>query len=153
MTTLFAALHHAAVLTLLGCSLVSIVLWRRAFDLSVARRLHVTDMLNGGAATLILLVGLVRVVYLEKGAAYYFHNGPFIAKLALYGAASVLSLLPTLEMMRWRAPLKQGRLPSLSPVKLTHMRRVAYLQLTCLLAMMVCANLATRGVDVAVRAS
>ncbi|MBK6295379.1 MAG: DUF2214 family protein [Rhodoferax sp.] len=152
MTILFAALHHVAVLMLLGCSLVSIALWSRPFDLCVARRLHVTDMLNGAVATLVLLVGLVRVVYLEKGAAYYVHNGPFIAKLALYGVASVLSLIPTLEMMRWRAPLKQGRLPSLSPVKLTHLRGVAYLQLVCLLAMMVCANLATRGADAAVLA-
>ena len=149
MTTLFAALHHMAVLTLLGCTLMSIVQWRQPFDLSRARRLRTTDMLNGIAATLILLVGLVRVLYLEKGAAYYFHNGPFIAKLALYGLASVLSLMPTLDMLRWRVPLKQGRLPALSPQKQTQMRIVAYLQLACLVAMMVCANLAARGVDMA----
>ncbi len=149
MTALFAVLHHVAVLTLLGCTLRSIVQLRQPFDLSAARRLRAMDMLNGMAATLILLVGLVRVLYLEKGATYYFHNGPFIGKLALYGLASVLSLVPTLEMMRWRAPLKQGRLPDLSPQKLTRLRRVAYLQLACLVAMMACANLAARGVDTA----
>lgn len=149
MTALFALLHHMAVLTLLGCTLMSIVQLRQPLDLSAARRLRATDMLNGMAATLILLVGLVRVLYLEKGADYYFHNGPFIAKLAFYGLASVLSLMPTLEMLRWRVPLKQGLLPSLSPQKLSRLRRVASLQLACLIAMMVCANLAARGVNTA----
>lgn len=149
MTALFAALHHTAVLALLGCTLMSIVQWRQPFDLSAARRLRAMDGLNGMAATLVLLVGLVRVVYLERGAAYYFHNGPFIAKLALYGLASVLSMVPTLEMLRWRVPLKQGQLPSLSPSKLTRLRSVAYLQLACLVAMMVCAYLAARGADMA----
>ena len=149
MTALFAALHHLAVLTLLGCTLMSIVKWRQPFDLSAARRLRATDMLNGIAATLVLLVGLVRVLYLEKGATYYVHNGPFIAKLALYGLASVLSLVPTLEMWRWRVPLKHGRLPALSLQKLTQLRIVAYLQLACLVAMMACANLAAREVDTA----
>jgi len=149
MTALFAVLHHVTVLTLLGCTLRSIVQLRQPFDLSAARHLRATDMFNGMAATLILLVGLVRVLYLEKGAAYYFHNRLFIAKLALYGLASVLSLVPTLEMLRWRVPLKHQRLPSLNPQKLTQLRVVAYLQLACLVAMMACATLAARGVDTA----
>jgi len=147
MTTLFTTLHHLAILTLLGCTLTSIVQLRRPFDLPGAHRLRKADMLNGLAATLVLLVGLVRVFYFEKGAAYYFHNGPFIAKLSFYGLASVLSLVPTLEILRWRAPLKQGLLPSLSSQKLARMRTVSYLQLACILAMTVCANLAARGVD------
>lgn len=147
MTALFAAFHHLSVLTLLGCALVSIVQLRQPFDLPRARSLRATDRLNAIAATLVLLVGLVRILYLEKGAAYYFHNGPFLAKLTLYGLASVLSLVPTLEIARWRLPLKQGRLPSLSPQKLSRMLGVAYLQLACLTAMVACANLAARGID------
>lgn len=102
-------------------------------------------MLNGIAATLVLVVGLVRVFYLEKGSAYYFSNGPFLAKLAFYGLASILSLVPTLEVRRWRVPLKNGQLPSLSDQKLSALRAVAYLQLACLAAMVTCANLAAHG--------
>ena len=102
-------------------------------------------MLNGIAATLVLLVGLMRVFYLEKGSAYYFSNGPFLAKLGFYGLASMLSLVPTLEVRRWRVPLHQGRLPTVSGQKLTAMRTVAYLQLACLVAMAICANWAARG--------
>lgn len=147
MTTLFATFHHLAVLTVLGCALMSIVQLRKPLDLNTARLLRNTDMLNGIAATLVLLVGLVRVFYLEKGAAYYFHNGPFLLKLVLYGLASVLSLVPTLEILRWRVPLKRGLLPTVSRQNLARMRTVAYGQLACIFAMVVCANLAARGVD------
>lgn len=147
MTTLFAALHHLAVLTLFACALVSIAQWRQPFTVPVARRLRTTDMLNGFAATLVLVVGLARVFYFEKGSAYYFHNAPFLAKLAVYGIASVLSLLPTLEVSRWRAPLKNGQLPDVSPRKIAALRVVAYGQLACLGAMAVGANLAARGID------
>ena len=147
MTTLFAALHHAAVLTLFICALLSIYQLRQPLTLPGANRLRMTDMLNGIAATLVLVVGLVRVFYLEKGSAYYFSNGPFLAKLAFYGLASVLSLVPTLEMRRWHTPLKNGQLPILSDQKLITLRAVAYLQLACLAAMATCASLAVRSVD------
>ena len=147
MTTLFAALHHAAVLTLFICALLSIYQLRQPLTLPGANRLRKTDMLNGIAATLVLVVGLVRVFYLEKGSAYYFSNGPFLAKLAFYGLASVLSLVPTLEVRRWHTPLKNGQLPMLSDQKLITLRAVAYLQLACLAAMATCASLAVRGVD------
>ena len=128
------------------CALVSLVQLRQPLNLNRARLLRNTDRVNGIAATLVLVVGLVRVFYFEKGPAYYFHSAPFIAKLALYGLASVLSLVPTLEIVRWRVPLKHGLLPSVSAQQLIRMRTIAHWQLACVLAMAVCATLAARGI-------
>lgn len=145
MATPFAALHHAAVLTLFVCALVSIYHLNRQPSVSRARLLRRADIVNGIAATLVLVVGLVRVFYMEKGASYYLGNGPFLAKLAFYGLASVLSLVPTLEMRRWQLPLKSGQLPIVGRQKLNALRAVAYAQLVCLVAMALCASLAARG--------
>ena len=145
MSTLFATLHHATVLTLFLCTLISIYQLRQPLTLRGARLLRQTDILNGIAATLVLVVGLVRVFYLEKGSAYYFGKGPFLAKLGFYGLASVLSLVPTLEVRRWRVPLNKGQLPTVSDQKLTALSTVAYLQLVCLAAMATCADLAAQG--------
>ena len=145
MSTLFTTLHHAAALTLLVCTLVSIYQLRQPLTLRGAHLLRKADMLNGIAATLVLVVGLVRVFYLEKGSAYYFGNGPFLAKLGFYGLASVLSLVPTLEVRRWRIPLNKGQLPTVSDQKMTALSTVAYLQLVCLAAMATCADLAAQG--------
>lgn len=148
MSTFFVFWHHLAALTVMVCALISLVQLRQPLDLNRARLLRGTDMVNGIAATLVLAVGLVRVFYFEKGAAYYFHSAPFIAKLTLYGLASLLSLVPTLEILRWRVPLKLGLLPSVSTPQLARMRRVAHWQLACVLAMALCATLAARGIGV-----
>ncbi len=145
MTPLFAALHHAAILMLLICTLVSIYQLRQPLTVPSARLLRSTDMLNGIAATLLLVVGLVRIFYLEKGAAYYFANSLFLAKLCFYGLASILSLVPTLELRRWRAPLQRGELPTPSGHKIAALRVVAYLQLACLIAMALLANRALQS--------
>ena len=145
----FAALHHIAVMTLLVCVLLSIYQLRHRLTLPSARVLRTTDIVNATAATLVLVVGLVRVFYLEKGSAYYFSNGPFLVKLAFYGLACALSLVPTLEIRRWQIPLKSGQLPIVSQQKLATLRAVAYLQLACLAAMATCANLAARGIVIA----
>lgn len=147
MSTIFALFHHLAVLTMLVCVLTSIWQLMQPFSLSRARVLRRADTVNAIAATLVLLIGAVRVIYLEKGAGYYFHNIPFIAKLVLYGIASLLSLMPTLEIRRWNAALGQGLVPTVDTGRLSRMRTVSYWQMVCLFAMAACAMLAARGID------
>jgi len=147
MNTILAFLHHLAVLTMLACALISSTQLMYAFDLNRARVLRKSDTVNAIAATLVLLIGLIRIFYLEKGAAYYFHNGPFIAKLVLYGVASMLSLVPTIEIRLWRVPLEKGLLPVVNSNRLYRMRTVAFAQLVCIFAMAACAVLAARGID------
>ncbi|WP_374665176.1 DUF2214 family protein [Ramlibacter sp.] len=145
MTSLFAALHHASILTMLACTLVTLHQLGQPITIRSARLLRRTDLLNGLAATLVLAAGLVRVFYLEKGPTYYFGNGPFLVKLGFYGLASVLSLVPMLELRRWRVSLGQGQVPDLSERKQKILRVVAWLQLAGLAAMALCARMAAQG--------
>lgn len=147
MGTFYAVAHHLAVLTLFFCALETILQLQQPFSLSVAKRVSMTDLCNSVAATLVLIFGLTRLFYFEKGSDYYFQNAPFIIKLGLYVVASLLSIIPTLEVRRWRAPLKNAMTPIVSLHKLNNLRTVAYLQLGCLAAMAICARLASRGTD------
>ena len=70
MIVLFAFLHHLAAFTLVAAVALEFVLLRGELTLWSARRLQVADMILGLAAGVLLIVGLVRVVWLEKGAAY-----------------------------------------------------------------------------------
>ena len=146
MSSFAAFLHHVAAFTVFACAVGSLVLLQLKFDLKVAKKLQHTDIVNGIAATLVLLVGLIRVFYTGKGADYYFHNVPFLAKLTLYGLASVLSIVPTLEIFRWKKTLNQGQLPVVSDTKIRQLRGVAIGQVLCILGMMLCASLAARGI-------
>ena len=102
MATLFAFLHHLTAFTLVACVAVEFMLLRQELTPATARRLIATDAVLGISATALLIVGLLRVFYFEKGAAYYFHNGAFLAKGALFLLVAAASIYPTLKFLSWR---------------------------------------------------
>ena len=71
-------------------------------------------MVFGISAGILLVVGLMRVYYFEKGATYYFHTWTFLAKLTLFILIGLLSIVPTLEFLSWRAAVRQGQAPTVS---------------------------------------
>jgi putative membrane protein len=99
MSTLFAFLHHLAAFTLVSAVAVEFTLIRQELTLGSARRLLIADAVLGISATLLLVVGLLRVFYFEKGAAYYFSSHAFLTKLSVFIAVAVLSAVPTVEFI------------------------------------------------------
>src|SRR5258707_547193 len=69
MSTLFASLHHVSAFTLVSALAIEFALIRQELTLASARRLQVTDMVLGIAAGALLMIGLLRVFFFEKGAA------------------------------------------------------------------------------------
>ncbi len=147
MTSAFLAfLHHAAAFVLFGALMTELVLTRGDLNLATARSLLRMDAAYGISALLVLVVGFLRVFYTEKGAEYYFGSGPFIAKVALFAVAGVLSIGPTREFMSWRKALRQQQLPVLDDAKRRSIRRAIHIQLTALLLILLCAALMARGI-------
>jgi putative membrane protein len=146
MTSLLSYAHLFFAVLVLAGPILALTLLRQPFDAQIAQRLQQVDLVNGIAATLTMVVGLVRLFYFGKGANYYFHNLPFISKLALYGTATGLSLVCTLEIKRWTAPLKAGRVPAVTERKFGAMRSALRLQLACVVGMVICAVLAAKGI-------
>ena len=102
MTTLFAFLHHLCAFTLVAAVAIEFTLIRQELTLSSARRLQVTDIVLGIAAGALLVIGLLRVFFFEKGAAYYWHSHAFLTKFALFIIIGLLSIIPTMEFLSWR---------------------------------------------------
>jgi putative membrane protein len=146
MISLFAFLHHVAAFTLVAALTVEFVLIRMELTAESARRIRLADIVLGASAALLLAVGLLRVFYFEKGASYYFHSAPFIAKLALFVAAGLLSIYPTVEFSSWGKFLKQGSVPIVSPGKLRAVRTVIHCELIGAALILLCAVLMARGV-------
>src|ERR1700731_1367497 len=113
MTTLFAFLHHLAAFTLVSAIAIEFALIRGELTLASARRLLVTDMVYGVAAGALLVVGLLRVFFFEKGAAYYFHSHAFLLKLSLFVVVGLLSIIPTMEFLSWRKAVNAGQPPAI----------------------------------------
>jgi len=146
MISLFAFLHHVAAFALVATLAVEFVLIRGELDARSARRLQLTDLVFGLSSGVVLLVGLLRVFQFEKGAAYYFHSAPFLAKLVLFAAVGLLSIIPTREFLSWRNGLKQGHAPVLSAEKRRRLLAVMHWELVGVVLILLCAALLARGV-------
>jgi putative membrane protein len=146
VSALFAFLHHVAAFALVAALAVEFVLIRGELDARTARRLQLTDLVFGASAGVVLLVGLLRVFYFEKGASYYFHSAPFIAKLALFVAVGLLSIAPTKELLSWRSVLRQGQPPVLSEARRRRLRRLMHFELAGIVLILACAAMMARGV-------
>jgi putative membrane protein len=142
----FAFLHHAAAFILVATIMVELVLTRNELTVSSARSLLRMDALYGISASVLLVVGFVRVFYTEKGSAYYFHSGTFIAKIVLFVFVALLSIYPTVQFIGLRKALLANQVPMLDPAKLRAIRGIIHVELLLLFAIMLCAVLMARGI-------
>jgi putative membrane protein len=145
MSTLFAFLHHLAAFTLVSAIAVEFALIRQELTASTARRLLIADAVYGIAAGALLIVGLLRVFYFEKGAAYYFASHAFMAKLSVFIVVGVLSAIPTIEFMSWRKALRAGQAPAPSDRKIAMFRKLLHGELIGVVIILLCAAIMARG--------
>jgi putative membrane protein len=145
-TITLAFLHHAAAFLVFAALMIELVLLRNELTLASARSVLRMDALYGIAATVLLAVGLLRVFYTEKGAAYYFASGSFLAKLALFIVVALLSIYPTIKFLSWRAAVRTQRPPVLDAPVLRRLRMILHLELTLLVVILLLAPMMARGI-------
>src|SRR4030095_1402405 len=122
MSAAFAFLHHLAAFARVSAVAIEFVLTRSELTVRNARTILLADAVFGASAGVILIVGLLRVFFFEKGAASYFHSVPFIAKLSLFAVIGLLSIYPTRQFRSWRTSVKQGAVPTVEPTTLHAIR-------------------------------
>jgi len=146
MNAWFAFLHHVAAFALVATLAVEFVLIRDELSLAHARKLRIVDAIYGASAGALLVIGFLRVMYFEKGPAYYFHSAPFIAKLSLFVIVGLLSIVPTREFASWKKAVKQGQIPVVSDARKRLMRKIIHWELMGAVLILLCAALMAKGV-------
>jgi len=145
MSTLFAFLHHLCAFTLVAAVAIEFTLVRQELTIASARRLQVTDAVRGIAAVALLIIGLLRVFYFEKGASYYFHSHAFLTKFSLFIIIGLLSIVPTREFLSWRGAIKAGQVPVVDAGKLRRVSAVIHAELAAIVVILLCAAIMARG--------
>ena len=145
MSTLFAFLHHVAAFTLVSALAVEFILIGQELSLATARRLVIADAVLGAAAGILLVVGLLRVFFFEKGSDYYFHSHAFMTKFSVFITVALLSIVPTLEFLSWRKALRAEKLPYPSAGKLRFIRKIIHGELAAVIIILLCAAIMARG--------
>ena len=145
MSTLFAFLHHLCAFTLVAAVAIEFTLIRSELTLSSARRLQVTDIVLGIAAGALLVIGLLRVFFFEKGAAYYWHSHAFLTKFGLFIIIGLLSIVPTLEFLSWRDAIAAGQVPVMDAATRKRITMIIHIELAAIVVILLCAAIMARG--------
>jgi putative membrane protein len=145
MSTLFAFLHHLCAFTLVAAVAIEFTLIRGELTLASARRLQVTDLVLGIAAGFLVVIGLLRVFFFEKGAEYYWHSHAFLAKFGLFIIIGLLSIIPTMEFLSWRGAIEAGRVPVMDAAKRKRVTMVIHSELAAIVIILLCAAIMARG--------
>lgn len=97
-----AIAHHFLIFLLAGVLAFEIAVIRPELTQAQILRLSRVDIWYGILAGLIVAVGFSRATFAAKGWAYYSHNYFFWAKVASFAIVGLLSIMPTLRIIRWR---------------------------------------------------
>lgn len=146
-SALLAFAHHVAAFTLVAALVGEYLLFTPAPGGPAVTRLGRLDAVYGASAGMLLAIGLIRVFVFEKGAAFYFENGFFLAKLALFVALGLVSIYPTRVFRSWRAELRAGRSPALDAARARRVLIAFRIQLAGIAGLLLCAALMAKGVD------
>ena len=102
-------------------------------------RLAKIDGVYGLVAGLVIAIGVCRVIWGGKGWAYYAENPFFWSKVGLFLAIGLLSIGPTLLILRWRKAAA-GAAPFTPPAaELKRARQWVGLEALLLLPLLACA--------------
>ena len=142
---LMAFLHHLAAFTVVAALAVEFALFKPPLLLAQARRLQRIDSVFGAAAAAVLIIGLLRVFYFEKGPSYYWHDAFFLMKLGAFLAAGLISIYPTVVFLSWKQVMKAGQAPEVSAVVALRIRRCLLLELGAIVLILLGAALMARG--------
>ncbi|MFZ6775691.1 DUF2214 family protein [Undibacterium sp. Ji83W] len=145
MNVLVALLHHIAAFTLVGTLLAELVLIRQPLTLSSAKSLRFIDSIYGVSAMLIIVLGVLRVMYFEKGQDYYLHNHAFMLKMTAFILVGLLSAYPTVVFLRWGKAVKQNQLPELLAGQAKTIQTILKLELAGILFILAGAVLMAKG--------
>jgi len=142
----FAFIHFLAVFGVVATVFLEWQTMSPAPTHAEALRLQRCDRWYGQFAMLLVVVGLLRVYFFEKGKAFYFGNPVFNAKMTLFVLVGLVSIYPTMRFIKWRAQTRQGAAPVVSATEYRRIMMSLRAELLLLLATALCASLMARGV-------
>lgn len=145
-TALMAFLHHVFAFTLVACVVYEFIAFRKGLSIEEARRIQRADLMYGVSAGLLLVVGLLRVYFFEKGPAFYSHNPFFWLKMNAFLVVGLLSIDPTIRYLRWNKTLKEGRMPEIEEKEFKRTRLLLTLEVIGLAVILLAAAFMARGI-------
>ena len=145
-TALMAFLHHVLAFTLTACLVYEFIAYRKNMGIAEIRRIQRVDLAYGISAGLLILVGLLRVFFFEKGPNFYMNNPFFWVKMNAFLVVGLLSIDPTIRYIRWNRTLRQNGVPEISEPEYKRTRVLLWLEIIGFAVILLAAPLMARGI-------
>ena len=143
-TALMAFLHHILAFALTACIVYEFIAYRRNMSIAEIRRIQRVDLAYGISAGLLLVIGLLRVFFFEKGVNFYMNNPFFWVKMVAFLSVGLLSIDPTIRYIRWNRTLQQNQVPEISEYSRT--RLLLWLEVIGIAVILLAASMMARGI-------
>lgn len=135
MTDLWYAIaHHVLVFGMVAMLAAESALVRPGMSAADITRASRLDGIYGALASLVILVGVLRVIYGAKGSDFYLDNHWFWAKMFAFAVMGLLSIPPTLRLLRWRLALRSNAGFFPTPTEIGTVRRYMRFELILVVA-------------------
>ena len=145
-TALMAFLHHLMAFTLTACLVYEFVAYRKGMSIEEARRIQRVDLVYGISAGLLLVIGLLRVFFFEKGINFYMHSPFFWVKMSAFAIVGLLSIDPTIRYIRWNKILSENKAPEIGADEFKRTRFLLWLELAGIAIILLSAAMMARGI-------
>jgi putative membrane protein len=145
-SALFAFFHHLCAFTLTACLVYEFIAYRKEMSLIEVRRIQRVDLTYGISAGLLLVVGLLRVFFFEKGVNFYVHSPFFWVKMTAFAIVGLLSIDPTIRYIRWNKPIREKVAPEISNEEYKRTRILLWLEMTGIVVILLSAPMMARGI-------
>jgi putative membrane protein len=140
---LFAALHLLALAIGPAAVFARGRALRGTLDRAGLARAFFADNLWGVAAGLWLVTGIPRLLFFEKGVAYYMQHPLFLTKLVLFLLIFALEVWPMVTLIRWRIATKKGEAIDTSAAR--RIATISFVQMALVLVIVFLATAVARG--------
>ncbi|MBK9925842.1 MAG: DUF2214 family protein [Anaerolineales bacterium] len=141
-----AFLHHLSAFTLVASVIYEFIAYRKGLTIEEARRVQRADMAYGISAGILLVVGLLRVYFFEKGPAFYTQSPFFWVKMAAFVIVGLLSIDPTIRYLKWNKTVKANIAPEITDSEFKRTRILLTLEVIGLAVIMFSAAFMARGI-------
>jgi putative membrane protein len=142
---LLAIVHHVLVFALAGVLAFEIGTVSAGMKGSEIRRVGRVDTWYGILAGIIVVVGFVRATAAAKGWAYYSVNVFFWLKIATFLVIGLLSIQPTIAIIRWRRALAANAAFAPDAAAIGNVRRFLWAEALLFLLLPIFAAAMARG--------
>jgi putative membrane protein len=140
-----AILHHLSIFALFGVLVGELLLIRRDMSAGDVRRVAGIDIWYGVLAGVILVVGFSRAIFAAKGWAYYAHNLMFHAKIGTFLVIGLLSIWPTIEIVKWKRGLGVEGIALPAVARIARVRQLLWLEVILFALLPIFAAAMARG--------